>query len=85
MSEAEVLRAQSTDNFYLVVVSNLEGENAKPSIRIITDPLKQLKPVGSGGISLTNVKYAASVVFDYEHGSEGEAVASSHAREEAAE
>ncbi|HEX6706092.1 MAG TPA: hypothetical protein VF169_15125 [Albitalea sp.] len=81
MTESEVLRAQSTDKFYLVIVSNLEGETAKPFIRIITDPLKQLKPAGSGGISLTNVKYAASLVFDYEHGPDGDAVASAYERD----
>lgn len=44
------------------------GEHAQPRVQVITDPLKQLGVAGNGGITLTNVKHAASLVFTYEHG-----------------
>lgn len=73
MTDSEVKRAASTPKFYLVIVSQLEGEHAQPRVRVITDPLKQLDVSGNGGITLTNVKHAASLVFNYEHGVGGEA------------
>lgn len=66
MTDSEVKRAASTPKFYLVIVSQLEGEHAQPRVRVITDPLKQLGVSGNGGITLTNVKHAASLVFNYE-------------------
>lgn len=71
MTDSEVKRAASTPKFYLVIVSQLEGEHAQPRVRVITDPLKQLGVSGNGGIVLTNVKHAASLVFNYEHGVNG--------------
>lgn len=73
MTDSEVKRAASTPKFYLVIVSQLEGEHAQPRVRVITDPLKQLGVSGNGGITLTNVKHAASLVFNYEHGVNGAA------------
>lgn len=71
MTDSEVKRAASTPKFYLVIVSQLEGEHAQPRVRVIVDPLKQLSVSGNGGITLTNVKHAASLLFDYEHGVSG--------------
>jgi hypothetical protein len=68
LTDSEVKRAASTPNFYLVIVSQLEGEQAKPCVRVIIDPLKQLGVSGNGGLTLTNVKNAASLVFNYEQG-----------------
>ncbi|KWO67327.1 hypothetical protein WT98_02550 [Burkholderia territorii] len=67
MTDSEVKRAASTPKFYLVIVSQLEGEHSQPRVRVIMDPLKQLGVAGNGGITLTNVKHAASLVFNYEH------------------
>jgi hypothetical protein len=68
LTDSEVKRAASTPKFYLVIVSQLEGEQAQPCVRVIVDPLKQLGVSGNGGITLTNVKHATSLVFNYEHG-----------------
>jgi hypothetical protein len=66
LTDSEVKRAASTPKFYLIIVSQLEGEQAQPCVRIIIDPLKQLDVSGNGAITLTNVKHAASLVFNYE-------------------
>jgi hypothetical protein len=66
LTDSEVKRAASTPKFYLVIVSQLEGEQAQPCVRVILDPLKQLGVSGNGGITLTNVKHATSLVFNYE-------------------
>ena len=76
LTDSEVKRAASTIKFYLVIVSQLEGEQAQPCVRVIMDPLKQLGVSGNGGITLTNVKHAASLVFNYESGIEGVTAAS---------
>jgi hypothetical protein len=68
LTDSEVKRAASTPKFYLVIVSQLEGEQAQPCVRVIVDPLKQLGVSGNGGITLTNVKHAASLIFNYELG-----------------
>lgn len=73
MTDSEVKRAASTTKFYLVIVSQLEGEHAQPRVRVIADPLKQLDVSGNGGITLTNVRHAASLVFNYEHCASGAA------------
>ena len=38
LEESEIRRALSTPNFFLVVVSNVEGADARPKVRIIVDP-----------------------------------------------
>jgi hypothetical protein len=76
LTDSEVKRAASTPKFYLVIVSQLEGEQAQPCVRVIVDPLKQLGVSGNGGITLTNVKHAASLVFNYELGVEDETTVS---------
>ena len=68
LTDSEVKRAASTTKFYLVIVSQLEGDQAQLCVRVIMDPLKQLGVSGNGGITLTNVKHAASLVFNYEPG-----------------
>jgi len=42
LEDSQIRRAMSTPNFFLVVVSELEGENASPKVRVIIDPLSQL-------------------------------------------
>ncbi len=35
LEESEIRRALSTPDFFLVVVSNIEGANARPKVRVI--------------------------------------------------
>lgn len=67
LTNAEVQRALTTPDFFLVVVSGIEGENASPRVRVIVDPLHQLRPTDSGSITLSGVTTAHSLVFDFEH------------------
>ena len=65
LTSAEVKRASSTPDFFLVVVSGVEGIDARPKIRVIVDPLNQLQPTESGSITLSGVRNAASLTYDF--------------------
>ena len=57
LQDSQIRRAMSTPDFFLVVVSELEGENASPNVRIIIDPLSQLSMSESSSVTLpTNDK-----------------------------
>jgi hypothetical protein len=58
MEESQIRRAMSTPDFFLVVVSNVEGANAKPKVRIIVDPVHQLQMTESSAVSFTGVRSA---------------------------
>lgn len=68
LTDSEVKRAASGANFFLVVVSQLEGVDARPRVRFIPDPLRQLDVTGSGTITVTGVRHAESLIFDFDHG-----------------
>lgn len=60
MEDSEIRRALSApDTYFLVVVSNVEGTDARPKVRIIPDPLHQLTVTQSGAITLSGVRAAA--------------------------
>lgn len=67
LSASELRRALSDPNFFLVVVSGLEGTKATPRVRVIVNPLHQLQITDDGSITLAGVRNAFSVVFDFEH------------------
>lgn len=65
LQESQVRRAMSTPEFFLVVVSNVEGINARPKVRIIVDPVNQLKVAPSSAVTFTGVRSAEhSLVYD---------------------
>ncbi len=64
LTNAEVRRALTTPNFFLVVVSNIEGADARPKVRLIMDPLNQLQLTDSGSITLSGVRSATSLTYD---------------------
>lgn len=59
---SQVRRAMSTENFFLVVVSELEGENTSPKVRIIIDPLSQLSISEPSSVTCTGVRSSQSIV-----------------------
>jgi hypothetical protein len=63
---SQIRRAMSTPNFFLVVVSELEGENASPKVRVIIDPLSQLSMSESSSVTFTGVRSSRSVVYQFE-------------------
>lgn len=65
LEESEIRRALSTPDFFLVVVSNVEGAEARPKVRIIVDPVHQLTMTQSSAVSFTGVRGAEhSLVYD---------------------
>jgi hypothetical protein len=67
LEESEIRRALSTPDFFLIVVSNIEGTNARPKVRIIVDPAHQLRMRESSSVSFTGVRSAEhSLVYDLE-------------------
>ena len=65
LTNAEVQRALSSPDFFLIVVSGIEGANAQPTVRVFVDPLNQLRPTDNGAITLSGVHEAKSLVYDF--------------------
>lgn len=57
----------STPDFFLVVVSGVEGENALPRVRVIVDPLGQLAMTETSSVSFTGVRASQSLVYELVH------------------
>ena len=72
LTNAEVQRALSTPDFFLIVVSDVEEGGAPPKLRVLVNPLEQLKVTDSGSITLSGVRSAESLVYDFEHHDEME-------------
>ena len=63
---SEVQRALSTPDFFLVVVSDIEESgDARPSVRVVLDPLKQLQSTDRGSITLSGVRETTSLVYKF--------------------
>ena len=66
LTESEAQRALSTPDFFLVVISNLEeGADGPTTIRIVTDPLNQLRPTTRGKITLSGLREATRLVYRF--------------------
>lgn len=65
LTASEYERASTTPNFFLVVVSNIEGNNARPSVRVVVDPLQQLHEVKRGTTTLAGLSEATSLVYEF--------------------
>jgi hypothetical protein len=63
LEDAQIGRAMSPE-FFLVVVSNVEGENATPMVRVIVNPLQQLTVTETSAVSLSGVRTSHSLVYD---------------------
>lgn len=64
LEESQTRRAMSTPDFFLVVVSGVEGEKATPRVRVIVDPLHQLEMAESSAVSFTGVRDSQSLVYN---------------------
>ena len=58
VTRAEFFRAEQTEDFFLVVIGNVEQGDAHPELRVITDRLGQLAMEPSGSVSLEGVRAA---------------------------
>ena len=65
LTSAEWQRAISSPDFFLVVVSGVEGVESRPSVRIIPRPLDQLNQSISGTVKLSGVRHAKSVIIEF--------------------
>jgi hypothetical protein len=65
LTRAEFLRARETDDFFLVVIGNVEQGDADPELRVITDPLGQLTMKPSGSVSLVGVRAAKALRYTF--------------------
>lgn len=66
LTASEHERALTDPNFFLVVVSNVEVSDQPTAVRIIVDPLHQLKPSPHSGIMLSGVRDSHSIVYAFE-------------------
>ncbi len=64
LTDSEVKRAHTTPDFCLAVISNVEGTNARPVVRIVDNPLEKLRPTDRGSITLAGLRKATSRLFD---------------------
>jgi hypothetical protein len=67
LEEAQIRRAMSTPDFFLVVVSGVEGQNTAPRVRVIIDPLRQLEMTETSSVSFTGVRASQSLVYELVH------------------
>ena len=65
LTNPEFQRARSSPHFFLVVVSGVEGADARPTVRIVPRPLDQLEQNVSGTMTLSGVREAKSVTYDF--------------------
>ena len=65
LTNAEFKRALSTPKFFLVVVSDIEGVDARPTVRVFVDPLKQLHLVDKRAITLSGVRNTSCLAYDF--------------------
>lgn len=63
LTRDEYLRARETDDFFLVVVGNVEKSDTDPEVLIVTDPLNQLTMKPSGSVSLGGVRSAKALRY----------------------
>jgi len=73
LTDKELQRALTTPDYFLVIVSGLEGEDAKPRIRVLVDPLRQLRAAPSSSVAFTGVRDAGGIVYEFGSGEEDEA------------
>ncbi len=66
LQDSQVARALSTDNFFLVVVGNLEEGSGVPEARVIVSPLRELRAQPSGAVKLGGVLAAKGIRYTFE-------------------
>jgi histidinol phosphatase-like PHP family hydrolase len=64
LEDSQIRRAMSTDGFFLVVVSGVEGENATPRVRVIADPQTQLRMSEKSKIEYFGIRDSHSLFYD---------------------
>ena len=65
LTDSEVQRALSTDQFFLIIVSNVEASDARPTIRVIEHPLKNTRLTVRGTMTLAGIHEAKSLDYEF--------------------
>lgn len=65
LTRSEFLRAQETDDWFLVVVGNVERGEADPEVRIIPDALSQLTMKPPGPMTIAGVRSAKALRYTF--------------------
>ena len=65
LEESEIRRALSTPDFFLVVVSNVEGIDARPKVRVIIDPVNELRMTETSSVNFMGVRSAEHCLVYY--------------------
>jgi hypothetical protein len=63
---SQIQRALATPDFFLAIVSDLEGDKARPRVRIVVNPLTQLQVGEKSSIPFTGVRSAHSLVYEFD-------------------
>lgn len=67
LEDSQIRRALTTPDYFLVVISNVEGADARPKVRIIMDPVHQLAMSRSSSVIFTGVRSAEhSLIYNLE-------------------
>jgi hypothetical protein len=67
LEQSQILRALSTPDYFLIVVSQVEGAHARPKVRIIIDPVHQLTMTHTSSVTYAGVRSAEhSLVYELE-------------------
>jgi hypothetical protein len=73
LERSQIAKALATPNYFVVVVSNLEGADACPKVRIILDPVHQLATAESSSVTFTGVRTAKhSLVYPFKRSGHAE-------------
>ncbi|MGN9920718.1 sacsin N-terminal ATP-binding-like domain-containing protein [Micromonospora palomenae] len=64
LENSQIRRAMSTRDFFLVVVSGLEGDEATPRVRVIVHPLAQLRMSETSRVMFHGIRQSHSLVYD---------------------
>ncbi|WP_432874829.1 sacsin N-terminal ATP-binding-like domain-containing protein [Kribbella sp. CA-245084] len=65
LTDSEIQRALSTDDYYLVAIGNIEAGQGDPEVRIITDPVHQLRVEPTGTLVFSGVRSAEALVYTF--------------------
>ncbi|WP_404434931.1 hypothetical protein LG299_05180 [Microbacterium lacus] len=66
LTNSEFRRAQETEQFFLVVIGNVERSDKGPEILIFQDPLNHLNVLPQGSINLGGVRTARALRYTFE-------------------
>ena len=67
LEPSQIARAMTEPKFFLVIVSGLEGKHARPQVRVIVDPLRQLHMAKESKVKFSGVQEARGLVFNLDN------------------